>query len=130
MQIPLRLFIQMAINNFDGRITIQSQELIAEIKKEDPRQELIVVEQDPNSNLTILWRRSDWDLVQSQIEVRHKGWAERKAVWDRQERNIRNLTMAVIKQTGMDMETAKVFATKIVTRQPKKALAFDVTLEV
>jgi hypothetical protein len=138
MNIPLKLFLHLAVNNFEGWIVLDSQALIVECQKDDPQELLHHIETITDatklSKLNLkagwrLWRKWDWDLYQHQVQIKYKNWSARKAVWDRYDRNMKKLSLAIVKMTGIDMDTAKLMADKIITTRPHKAANFDCELE-
>lgn len=138
MQITLKQFLLLAVNKFDGFIYLTSQDLVVEAQKDDPREELhhieVVTDSIELAKLELpaawkIWKKPDWILHEAQVQVRYKSWSKNKAVWDKYDRNLRKLSAGIVAMTGIDMETAKLMASKIIKTRPKKAANFDVTLE-
>lgn len=133
ISIPLKLFVELSINNFEGYIETQQKELVVELLAQDKEEQFIHIEDMPGlevgRKVWLIWRRADW-LVSQEKWIKSKAESHRRnEEWAKRKRNLDKLAKGISKVTGMDLEQAQQMAVNILHKKPQSAKAFDVILE-
>ena len=133
ISIPLKLFTELAITNFEGYIETQSKDLVVELLAQDKDEQFVHVEAmqglDVTKSVWLIWNKADWLVSQDKWKKDKEGQAKRNAEWAKRQRNLATLARGIVKVTGMDLDQAQQMALNILNKKPQSAKAFDVILE-